>query len=46
MVVPLLTDLMEDQKLQNRVGATAFRFQPQFFTTLIYRVDGKKTRKK
>ncbi|HVZ79514.1 MAG TPA: glycosyltransferase family 39 protein [bacterium] len=42
MVVPLLTDLMEDQKLQNRVGATAFRFEPQFFTTLVYRVDGKK----
>jgi hypothetical protein len=42
MVVPLLTDVMEDQKLQNRVGATAFRFQPQFFTTLVYRVDGRK----
>jgi hypothetical protein len=46
MVVPIMTDLMEDQKLQNRVGATALRFQPQFFTSLVYRIDGKKGKRK
>jgi hypothetical protein len=38
MLVPLLTDLMEDPTLQNRFEATAFRFRPQFFTTLTYHV--------
>ncbi len=39
MVVPLLTDLMEDPTLQNRFEATAFRFRPQFFTSLIYHIE-------
>jgi hypothetical protein len=38
MVVPILTDLMQDQKFQNRVAATAFRFQPQFFQTIVYHI--------
>lgn len=38
MVVPLLTDLMQDTTLQNRPGATAFRFQPQFFSSVVYQV--------
>lgn len=37
MVVPLLTDIMEDPKLQNRLKATAYRFEPQFFTSKVYR---------
>ncbi len=36
MVVPLLTDLMEDPELQNRTMATAFRFKPQFFRSRVY----------
>lgn len=36
MVVPLLTDVMEDSALQNRIAATAFRFQPQFFRSRVY----------
>jgi hypothetical protein len=40
-VVPLLTDLMEATWLENRTAATAFRFEPQYFTTLVYRIDGK-----
>ncbi len=39
MIVPVLTDLMQDPSLQNRVGSTAFRFEPQFFTTLIYQIE-------
>ncbi len=38
MVVPILTDLMQEQNFQNRVAATAFRFQPQFFQTLVFHV--------
>lgn len=38
MVVPLLTDVMEEPSLQNRISATAFRFQPQFFRSRVYRV--------
>lgn len=38
MVVPLLTDLMEDSTLQNRLEATAFRFRPQFFSSLTYHI--------
>jgi hypothetical protein len=37
LVVPLLTDIMEDPKLQNRLKATAYRFEPQFFTSTVYR---------
>jgi len=36
MVVPLLTDIMQDPALQNRVEATAYRFVPQFFVSLVY----------
>jgi hypothetical protein len=36
MVVPLLTDLMEDPALQNRTTSTAFRFKPQFFRSRVY----------
>ena len=32
-----MTDIMEDPKLQNRVKATAYRFEPQFFTSTVYR---------
>jgi 4-amino-4-deoxy-L-arabinose transferase-like glycosyltransferase len=39
MVVPLLTDVMEDSSLQNRCEATAFRFEPQFFTTFTYHME-------
>jgi hypothetical protein len=39
MVVPLLTDLMEDSTLQNRFEATAFRFRPQFFSSLTYHIE-------
>jgi hypothetical protein len=38
VVVPLLTDVMEDPNLQNRTTATAFRFQPQFFKSRVYRI--------
>ena len=38
MVVPLLTDVMEDPALQNRVASTAFRFQPQFFKSRVYQI--------
>ncbi len=38
MVVPLLTDLMEDPSMQNRTVSTAYRFQPQFFLSLVYRI--------
>ena len=37
-VVPLLTDLMMDPRLQNRSQATAERFETQYFETNIYRV--------
>jgi len=36
MVVPLLTDVMEDPNLQNRTTATAFRFAPQFFRSQVF----------
>ena len=39
MVVPLLTDVMEDQTLQNRIEASAFRFHPQFFFSLTYHIE-------
>jgi len=42
MVVPLLTDIMKDPSLQNRIGATALRFQPQFFISVVYEIKGKK----
>jgi len=38
MVVPLLTDIMEDPSLQNRTASTAYRFVPQFFRSRVYRV--------
>ena len=38
MVTPLLTDLMQNFKLQNRVAATAYRFEPQFFATVVYEI--------
>jgi hypothetical protein len=41
MVVPLLTDTMADPALQNRTTATAFRFQPQFFKSYVYRIEEK-----
>lgn len=41
LVIPILTDLMEDPRLQNRTQATAYRFEPQFFTSLVYRIDGR-----
>lgn len=36
MVVPLLTEVMEDPDFQNRTTATAFRFKPQFFRSRVY----------
>ena len=39
MVVPLLTDIMSDPSLQNRIVSTAYRFQPQFFVSSIYQVN-------
>ncbi|HJT23042.1 MAG TPA: glycosyltransferase family 39 protein [bacterium] len=38
MVVPLLTDVMEDPNLQNRTASTAFRFKPQFFVSRVYQI--------
>ena len=38
MVVPLLTDVMEETSLQNRTAATAFRFVPQFFRSRVYHI--------
>ncbi len=38
MVVPLLTDVMEDPNLQNRTASTAFRFAPQFFKSRVYHI--------
>ena len=38
MIVPLLTDVMEDPDFQNRTTATAFRFAPQFFRSQVYRI--------
>ncbi|MGH7739053.1 MAG: ArnT family glycosyltransferase [bacterium] len=37
-VVPLLTDVMTDPSVQNRVAATGFRFQPQNFESVLYRI--------
>ena len=45
MVVPLLTDVMEDAGLQNRCEATAFRFEPQFFTTFAYHMENQPRRR-
>jgi hypothetical protein len=39
MVVPILTDIMMNPALQNRVKAAAFRFEPQFFTSRVYRIQ-------
>jgi len=44
MVVPLLTDVMEEPSLQNRTAATAFRFVPQFFHSRVYHI-GEETPK-
>ena len=38
MVVPLLTDVMENPAIQNRTKAAAFRFEPQFFRSRVYRI--------
>jgi hypothetical protein len=38
-VVPVMTDLMQDFKLQNRVQAVSYRFDPQFFESVVYRID-------
>jgi hypothetical protein len=38
MVVPLLTDVMADPGQQNRITSTAYRFEPQFFQSLIYKI--------
>ena len=38
MVVPLTTDVMQDALFQNRPGAVGFRFDPQFFTSVVYQV--------
>jgi hypothetical protein len=38
VIIPILTDLMTDPTLQNRVGATAFRFDPQFFQSVLYQI--------
>jgi len=37
-LVPLLTDLMMEPRLQNRPQATAVRFEPQYFETRVCRV--------
>jgi hypothetical protein len=37
-VVPLMTDLMQDFNLQNRIPATSYRFDPQFFQSVVYRI--------
>jgi hypothetical protein len=37
-VVPLLTDLMMDPRLQNREQAVTRRFETQYFETKIYRI--------
>ena len=44
MVVPLLTDIMEEPSLQNRTASTAFRFTPQFFKSRVYHIP-RQTRK-
>jgi hypothetical protein len=41
VVVPVLTDLMQDFRLQNRTQAGAYRFEQQYFTSMVFRVDGK-----
>ena len=38
VVTPILTDLMENFNLQNRVSATAYRFEPQFFASVVYQI--------
>jgi hypothetical protein len=37
-VVPLLTDVMVDPAVQNRVAATGFRFQTQNFESVLYQI--------
>ena len=37
-VVPLLTDVMMDPSIQNRVAATGFRFQTQNFQSVLYQI--------
>ncbi|HVM32923.1 MAG TPA: glycosyltransferase family 39 protein [bacterium] len=37
-VVPLLTDVMADPAVQNRVAATGFRFQTQDFESVLYQI--------
>ncbi len=37
-VVPVMTDLMQDFKLQNRIPATGYRFSSQFFQSVVYRI--------
>jgi hypothetical protein len=38
MVVPLLTDVMEDPSLQNRTASAAYRFVSQFFRSRVYHI--------
>jgi hypothetical protein len=38
-VVPLLTDVMADAAVQNRVAATGFRFQTQNFESVLYQIQ-------
>ncbi len=38
LIVPILTDLMQDMRLQNRTQATAYRFEPQFFNSVVYQI--------
>ncbi len=41
MVVPLLTDVMEDPSLQNRTASVAYRFVPQFFRSRVYHIPNR-----
>jgi len=41
VVEPVMTDLMEDPHLQNRILATNYRFDPQFFTSTVYEIKSK-----
>jgi hypothetical protein len=37
-VTPVLTDLMQNFSLQNHVSAAAYRFEPQFFASVVYQI--------
>jgi hypothetical protein len=41
VVEPVMTDLMQDPHLQNRILATNYRFDPQFFTSVVYEIKSK-----